>query len=241
MIFNLFKSKPYLKELIPDGFVDIHSHILPGIDDGANNLEESLKLISEMKKLRFSKIIGTPHTYEGVHNNTNHSIENSFKLIDEKINKKIISYASEYMTDYSLIARAESKTLLKLFENYILIEFSYLNKPENLYEIIFILITNGYKPILAHPERYRYMFRNYKKFEELKKRGVSFQMNLLASTGYYGKDVLKMTNKLLNNDFYDYVGSDIHHLNHVKGFYKKVKINNLNKFTQLINKNINLI
>ena len=93
MIFNLFKAKPTLKELIPVGFVDIHSHVLPGVDDGAKNIEDSLDLISKMKNLGFSKIIGTPHVYEGVHNNTNHSIKNSFKLIDKKINEKILSYA----------------------------------------------------------------------------------------------------------------------------------------------------
>ena len=81
MIFNLFKSKPTLNELIPKGFVDIHSHILPGIDDGAKNVEESLKLISEMKKLGFAKIITTPHTYPGLYDNTNDTILKSFNSI----------------------------------------------------------------------------------------------------------------------------------------------------------------
>ena len=81
MIFNLFKAKPTLKELIPDGFVDIHSHILPGIDDGAKNIEESLSLIYQMKEMGFSKIIGTPHTYPGLYDNTNESIKSSFDLL----------------------------------------------------------------------------------------------------------------------------------------------------------------
>ena len=85
MIFNLFKSKPTLKELIPEGFVDIHSHILPGIDDGAKNIMESMLLISEMKKLGFVKVIGTPHTFIGVHDNTNESIKKSYNLLKSKL------------------------------------------------------------------------------------------------------------------------------------------------------------
>ena len=81
MIFNLFKSRPTLKELIPEGFVDIHSHILPGIDDGAKNVEESLKLISEMHKIGISKIIGTPHTYPGLYNNNEKTIFNAYNKL----------------------------------------------------------------------------------------------------------------------------------------------------------------
>ena len=100
MIFNLFKSKPTLKDLIPEGFVDIHSHILPGIDDGAKNIEDSLVLISEMRELGFSKIIGTPHTYPGLHDNTKKTIKDSFeKLKNNKPDKIQLGYASEYMLD----------------------------------------------------------------------------------------------------------------------------------------------
>ena len=107
MIFNLFKSKPSLKELIPDRFVDIHSHILPEIDDGAKNVKESLVLISEMKQMGFSKIIGTPHTYPGLYDNTNYSIENSFNKISKKIDSDVeVSFASEYMLDKQLIEKA---------------------------------------------------------------------------------------------------------------------------------------
>ena len=117
-MFNLFKTKPTLAELIPKGFVDIHSHILPGIDDGAKNIEESIKLISEMKKNGFSKIIGTPHTYEGVHDNTNESIKNSYNLLKKDLKIRIdIEYASEYLLDNSLLKKIENKTLLCLKKN----------------------------------------------------------------------------------------------------------------------------
>ena len=116
MIFSLFKSKPTLKELIPEGFIDIHSHILPGIDDGAKNIEESLILISEMKKLGFSKIFGTPHTYPGLYNNTNQTIFESYsKITNSTVN---IEYASEYMIDKSIIEMAEKDLLLGLKKIY---------------------------------------------------------------------------------------------------------------------------
>ena len=143
MIFNLFKSKPTLSELIPKGFVDIHSHILPGIDDGAKNIEESMELISKMKKMGICKIIGTPHTIPGLYNNNNNTIKRSFELLKKNINIDIeLDYASEYMIDYSLINKAEQKLLLPIKENYVLIEMSYISKPINLYDIILILVKH---------------------------------------------------------------------------------------------------
>ena len=118
MIFNIFKSKPTLKELIPKGIVDIHSHILPGIDDGAKTVSESLELISEMKKMGFSKIIGTPHTYKGLYDNTNETIKKSYDSIINNVKDEInIDYASEYMIDDSILSK-----ILKLiaFKNFLM-------------------------------------------------------------------------------------------------------------------------
>ena len=235
MIFNLFKSKPSLKELIPNGFVDIHSHILPGIDDGAKNIFESLKLISEMEKLGFSKIIGTPHTYEGVHNNTNKSIKSSFNQVEKNLNKNIkIDYASEYMLDNTLLEKISNKSLLKLKDKYVLVEMSYLFAPNNLYEIIFELQSNGYIPVLAHPERYSFLFNDPKEYNKLKKVGCKFQINLLSSIGYYGLEVKNMTDSLLNKNFVEFAGSDIHNLKHIQGFDKKIKIRNIKKLQEVM-------
>ena len=225
MIFNLFKSRPTLSELIPKGFVDIHSHILPGIDDGAKNIKESVKLISKMKKLGFSKIIGTPHTYTGLYDNTNDSIQNAFNNLKGDLDVDIkLDYASEYMLNNEIIYSAKNKKLLCLKKNYVLVEMSYLSPPTNLYEIIYELKVNGYSPILAHPERYLFYKNNFSEFNRLKENGLMFQANLLSSTGYYGKDVLRLLNKLLKNNLIDFVGSDIHNINHIRSFYNKVRI-----------------
>ncbi len=147
-MFNIFKKKPILADLIPEGFTDIHSHILPGIDDGAKDVEESLSLISQMKEMGFSKIIGTPHTYQGLYDNTNESIKASYDLLQKNIKEDIeIDYASEYMIDGSLLKRIEERSLLTLKDNYVLVEMSFISAPNDLYEIIFQLQLNDYIPI----------------------------------------------------------------------------------------------
>ncbi len=235
MIFNIFKSKPTLKDLMPDGFIDIHSHVLPGIDDGAKNKKDSLELILEMKKLGFAKIIGTPHTYTGIYDNSNETIINSFKSISNDIPKDLsVSYASEYMLENNIIEKAKNKELLCLKKNYLLTEMSYISAPINLYEIIFELRLNDYEPIIAHPERYRFYHNSFKKLIKLKNMGCKFQINLLSLVGFYGNDVMKMTEKLIENKMADFVGSDVHNINQLhlinsqNSRYKKIRIKNRN-------------
>ena len=237
MIFNLFKSKPTLRELIPEGFIDIHSHILPGIDDGAKTVDESLELISEMKKMGFSKIIGTPHTYPNLYDNTFKSIKKSFNLIDESKSLKDvkIGYASEYMLDKSLIEKAKNKTLLCIKDDYVLVEMSFISEPIGLYEIIYEIKVNGYVPVLAHPERY--LFLDSKEFYKLKRFGCLFQANLLSTTDYYGVSIRKKLDLLLKNKLIDFVGSDIHNLRHVLAFDNKVNSKEILNLNQAIEKN----
>ncbi len=235
MIFNFFKSKPTLKELIPNAFVDIHSHILPGIDDGAKNIEESLKLVSEMKKIGFSKIIGTPHTYTGLYENTPFSIKKSFDLISSKIKSGTkINYASEYLLDKNIVEKVRNNDLLCLKEKYVLVEMSYLAPPINLYEILFELRVNDFIPIIAHPERYIFFEKNFNEYIKLKKVGCLFQANLLSTTGYYGSSVLKLLEKLLGNNLIDFVGSDIHNMNHIRSFENKIQISNFDHLEKSI-------
>lgn len=238
MIFNLFKSKPTLKELIPKGFVDIHSHILPGIDDGAKNIDESIHLIGEMKKLGFSKIIATPHTYPGLYENTNETIIKSFNLIKSTVKDIKIDYASEYLVDMSLNAKAEKKNILSLKKNFVLIEFSFASVPNNLFEIIFKLQHEGYKIILAHPERYSYFYNSIENFKKLKKYGCYFQLNLFSTIGYYGSDVIKHSDRLLKSNLIDFVGTDLHNISQLELFSRKIKIKEIKKLTRAIKSNI---
>lgn len=238
MILNLFKSKPKLKELIPPGSIDIHSHILPGIDDGPKNITESLNLINEIKKIGFHQIIGTPHTYSGLYENTNDTIKTSFEHLKTKIDKNItVSYASEYLLDISLIERAKRGKLLTIKDNYILVEFNFISLPINFKEMIFELKKLGYIPILAHPERYLFLFRNLSLIEEIKNMGCYLQLNLLSVTGYYGDDICAFSDKLLKNSLIDFIGSDIHNIHQVNCFNKKIKIKEVNKLEKIIDNN----
>ncbi len=231
MIFNLFKSKPSLKELIPKGYVDIHSHILPGIDDGAKNIEEALSLILQMKKMGFSKIIATPHIYKNLYENDEKTINKSFQKIKRKLQTDIkIDFAAEYMLDsYFLENLLDSNKLITLKGKYVLVEMSYIFAPYKLYEIIFEIRTHGYIPILAHPERYTFLHNNFKEYQRLKKIGCEFQVNMLSLTNYYGKGVLKICSKLLKNNLVDYFGSDIHNQRHIDYFNKKVHVKDYEK------------
>ena len=236
MIFNIFKSKPILKELIPRGFVDIHSHILPGIDDGAKNTEESLALISKIKDLGFIKIICTPHTYPGLYENTNESIKESYKRLNNKIKDEInIDYASEYMLDSTIIEKAQSRNLLCLKDNFVLVEMSFISKPIGLYEIIYEIKVNGYTPILAHPERY--LFLRQSEYQKLKKYGCLFQANLLSVTDYYGSSTRKNLDRLLKNRLIDFVGSDIHNTAHLMAFENKVRNDEISILKTVIENN----
>ena len=230
MIFNLFKSKPTLKELIPNGFVDIHSHILPGIDDGAKDVEDSLKLISKMKKIGISKIIGTPHIYPGVYNNSFETISKAFDKIDNT--ELDISFAAEYFICEEMIKEIKKKSLLTIKNKYVLVETNFMSLPKNFFDIIFKLRTNGYQPIIAHPERYTYL--SLEQFFKLKKIGCEFQLNLFSTTGLYGRRVLDMANKLINKKVINFVGSDIHNLSTMIQFDNNIKISEIQLLEKII-------
>ena len=240
-MFSFLKSKPKLKELIPNGFVDIHSHVLPGIDDGAQTIEDSQFLLESMIDLGFAKVITTPHTKSSVWENTPQSIAKAKKEVDQNLpdlSKNVsLQTASEYYMDEEFVNLFKSEKLLTLKNNYVLVEMSYLNPPIQLYDILFELQLEGYQPILAHPERYTFFHSKMKEYDKLKKAGCKFQMNLLSSVGYYGKDVLLAADKLLQNEMIDFVGSDIHHQHHLAAFDHKIGIKNQEKLETAIGNN----
>ena len=241
-MLSLFKSKPKLAELIPSGYVDIHSHILPGIDDGAQKIKDSEFLLESMIDFGFSKVITTPHTMKNVWDNTTSSIGDAYNLVHSELpelSKQVsLQFASEYFLDENLIRLAQQEKLLSLKDNFILIEMSYLNAPIQLYDFLFELQLKGYQLVLAHPERYNYFHSNKKEYQKLKKAGCLFQLNLLSTVGYYGKNVAEIADYLLKENLYDFVGSDIHHKNHVAAFQNKVMIKNYQILEETMAKNV---
>lgn len=240
-MISIFKSKPKLSALIPNGFIDIHSHLLPEIDDGSKSLEETETLLQQLKVIGFEKCITTPHTLPEVWENTREGILQKYNetksQLSENLQPMLHHTASEYMLDDSFIDRLQSEKLLTLKDNIVLIEMSYLNPPLALKDIIFEIQIKGYQPLLAHPERYLYYHKNLKAYELFKDSGVLFQLNLLSSVGYYGPSVAKAADYLLKNDFIDYVGSDVHHQKHVSSFESKIVITSETKLCETLKNN----
>ena len=238
---SLFKTKPKLAALIPSNYVDIHSHVLPGIDDGAKTMEDTRFLLDGMAQLGFSKSITTPHTMGNVWDNTSETIKEALEAVHATVpipaQALNLQAASEYFLDEHLMELATQGPLLTLKENYILVEMSYLNAPLQLYDFLFELQLKGYQLILAHPERYSFLHSHKKEYEKLKKAGCMFQLNLLAAVGYYGRDVANTADYLLKEGLYNYVGSDIHHKFHVESFQKKITVGNQNTLEELLAKN----
>jgi protein-tyrosine phosphatase len=199
---------------------DIHSHILPGLDDGSPNLETSIELIKSLSAAGINRFICTPHIIGDIYRNTPKTINEALHILqnaclDNGLDTQL-SAAAEYMLDdYFMDLLRKKEPLLTLTKNYILTEFSYATKPDNLAQITFEINTNNYLPLLAHPERYFYYHKNYDAFFRLKELGFLLQVNLLSLTGYYGTPTAKAANFLFKNDLVDFIGTDLHHFNHL--------------------------
>ncbi|WP_188362463.1 tyrosine-protein phosphatase [Flavobacterium orientale] len=241
MFFEIFKKKPLLKDLIPNNFTDIHSHLLWGLDDGAKTETEALSLITQMNSLGIKNSITTPHFISNIWENSNDTIKNKeielqSKVVSLKLNCNIKA-AAEYLIDANFVAKMNKEPLLTLKEDYVLVELSYSNPPINLKECLYQMQLNGYRPIMAHPERYLYYANRISEFKHLKHIGCLFQLNLLSTTGYYGKEVLQLADELLSNNLIDFVGSDIHNQNHLDYFKNKVLIKKIAPLQEAIDRN----
>jgi len=236
------KNKTSLRDIIPSGYVDIHSHLLPKIDDGSKSIEDTLELITVLKEFGFHEFITTPHVMHHVWENSRTIIEENHQnttaqLLSNGINNSF-QVAAEYMLDDNFNKLFQNEKLLTLKENYVLIEMSYLNPPLQLFDILFDLQVAGYQPILAHPERYNFYHHSLEDYKKLKRAGCLFQLNLLSCAGYYGVNVSKTADYLLKNNFIDYVGSDVHHTKHVEFFNKKIVLKNLDALKEVIQNNL---
>ena len=240
-MIHFFKQKPYLCDLIPANYVDIHSHLLPGIDDGSVSMEVTEKLIIGLNEIGFNKFITTPHIMSDVWKNT--SVEINEKLASTVNELKIpninnhLKAAAEYMIDAEFRELFKKEKLLTLKEDFVLVEISYLNPPIQLYDILYELQNAGYQPILAHPERYSFYHNSMEEYKKLKKIGCLFQLNMLSATGYYGSQVAKISNSLLKEGLIDFIGSDIHHTRHLEAMYKKIVLKNYEYLTPIFQNN----
>lgn len=246
--FDFFKSSPSTNEQVSVDFsnlgVDLHSHLIPGIDDGSKTLEESIALITELKKMGFHKIITTPHIMSDYYRNTPDIILSGRDKVREELERlKIdISFdaAAEYYYDEYFIDILKANKVITINNEYLLFELSYLTKPSGVREIIFEIQLKGYKPLLAHPERYP--FYSLAEYMELKEAGCLFQMNILSPTGHYGSNAKQNAEMLIDNQMIDFIATDLHHMQHIRLIRKNAmhtdKLLDLVSFHDLKNKTL---
>lgn len=199
---------------------DMHSHLLPALDDGAKHIEDSLSLIRQLSALGYKKLITTPHVISGLYYNSAETIFPALEILRAAVEKEGIPIeldaAAEYMMDDYFETLLEDKTpLLTINGKYVLVEFSYVAHPPNYRTIFFDLKMAGYEPILAHPERYMYLHQQFEIYRELFETGILLQVNLLSLMGYYGSRVQKVAMQLLEEGLVHFIGSDVHHQKHI--------------------------
>lgn len=217
-MFSWFKKQ---KQIKIDLGTDIHSHLLPNLDDGVRSFEQAEEIILRFKTLGYRKLITTPHVMSDAYRNTNNDILARLQELQEHLRQKDIDIqieaAAEYYLDEDLHKRLEDNDPLLTFgDKYLLFETNFLTEPFNLKDFIFLAATRGYKPVLAHPERYLFLQQNLEKAEDLINRGVLFQVNTSSFTGYYSKPVQTTVQKLVDKKWVHMLGSDCHHIQHVK-------------------------
>ena len=222
MFFSMFKRKKETKKEQIDAprlKADLHSHLIPGIDDGSQSMDESLKLLKGLAALGYQKVITTPHIMADAYRNTPEIIHNGLSelckaALDEGITLKIEA-AAEYYLDDGFEKLLEQGDMLCIAGKYLLFETSYYAKPLQVEEMIFAISSSGYIPLMAHPERYRYVKDPQKEYQRFKELGVLFQVNLNSFAGHYGKDAKEKAIFLSQEGMIDFLGSDTHHIKQV--------------------------
>jgi protein-tyrosine phosphatase len=222
-MLDFFRKKKQVPDLSGIS-TDMHSHLLPGIDDGSPDPETSISLIRGMLELGYKKFITTPHIMWDVYQNTAETIGAAHSLLQDSLKAENmdvdIRFAAEYFIDDYFSQLLDDKApLLTLSKNLVLVEISFITTPFDLKGILFQLQLNGYQPVLAHPERYLYMRSNRELFDTLKDAGCLFQLNLLSLAGYYGKPSIELAHYLIKKNYVDLLGTDLHHQRHLDAFH----------------------
>ena len=228
-MFRIFKKKEtkYLADYFKGDFTDIHSHLLPGIDDGAKDMDDTKTLMEGLRKIGIKQFITTPHIIKNLHDNNHEIIEKKRDEVNATLGENFRA-AAEYMMYNYFYDSLKHENLLTLKDNYVLIEMSYINPPIQLYDILFELRLAGYKIILAHPERYPFYYsKSFSDYKKLLENGCKFQLNLNSIFGYYGKSTQKVAFDLLEQNMITFVGTDVHHQNHVDSLSRELPLNKI--------------
>lgn len=218
-MFSFFKQKPKntFAEILK---VDMHSHLIPAIDDGSQNVESSLLMLRKLSELGYKKVITTPHIMKDFYPNSMENIRNGLIELNSELKKNnvdiLVEVAAEYYIDKHFEDLLESDEILCFgSKRYVLIELSFVSPAPNFESIVFTMLTKGYTPILAHPERYNYWADNKNLYSHLKDIGCNLQVNIPSLLGYYGKNIKNTAYGIIKNEFCDFLGTDLHNLKHL--------------------------
>lgn len=237
-MFNIFKKRTEISQLFYS--TDLHSHLIPGVDDGSRNIETSLHLIRSLNELGIKTLLITPHVTDETFMNTRETLNGPYNalkssLSNEDIDIEIMHSAEYRLDDFFLHEVLKKKDFMLLPNNYILIENSFIQQALNFEQIVFDLKSLGFKPILAHPERYIYYINRKEQYRKLKDFEILFQVNLLSFSGYYGKEIKETAWWLLNSDMVDFIGTDMHHLKHLEQIKKFMETKEYRKLADKAN------
>ena len=207
------KSQPV--EFVNPVKVDMHSHLLPGIDDGVDNFDEAVAMIQAFAAKGYKKLVTTPHMMADFYRNKPEEIRllcaELNTILKEKAIDVVVEAAAEYYLDELFAEELCKKSLLTFGSNYVLVESSFMQAADNFSDLIFKAKIAGYQPVLAHPERYVYMYDDFEKYRRLYDTELLFQININSLTGYYSKEAKKIAEQLIKEEMVDFVGSDAHH------------------------------
>jgi protein-tyrosine phosphatase len=231
-MFSLFHKKSALPAPLSSLRCDVHSHLIPGIDDGSPDLGTSVRLIRGLMALGYSRLITTPHINADIFPNTPATIRTGQAVVTEELRRQGIEVslhaAAEYLMDerFSRLL-ADGEPLLTLKDNLVLVELSFAIPAINLLEILFDIQLKGYQPVLAHPERYLYFGANKKWYDRLRDAGCFFQLNLMSFAGHYGPESKYLAEYLVKKRYVDLLGTDLHHERHLEVLGSSVRIHRM--------------
>lgn len=216
-MFDFFRKKTTEK---PQLFfhTDIHCHLVPGIDDGQKEAQGGADLIAHESSWGIKRIITTPHVTQDTFENTPEIINAAFAKLQQAVGERGVDiellHSAEYRMDAFFQDQLAKGNVTPMPNNYLLVENSFVQEAWGIDNVLFDLKMKGFKPILAHPERYVYYFLKKERYRQLHDTGTLFQVNLLSLAGHYGKEVRKIAEYLVENDMVDFLGSDMHHHAH---------------------------
>lgn len=225
-MFNLFKKNTDVSAMLSLLKTDMHSHLIPGVDDGSPDMDSTIALIKGLQQLGYKKFFTSPHIMWDMYKNERSTILQKAEEVRKELSRQNIDVefeaAAEYfMDDYFNKLLKSNAPLLTINNDWVLVEFSFVSEPFDLKQNLFDLQIKGYKPVIAHPERYSYFHSKKERVHDLYDQGCLLQVNLLSLSGYYGKPTQEMAKYLLKNNLVSLFGTDLHHFRHLESLNDK--------------------